>query len=124
MSRVVHFEIPVQDMARARKFYTSVFGWKLENWGGPVEYWLATTGEEGTPGINGGLYSPEAGDPRTGVTNTLDVADVDEAVAKIIANGGAVVVPKMPVPGVGWLVYFKDSEGNVSGIMQADPSAQ
>jgi predicted enzyme related to lactoylglutathione lyase len=124
MSRVVHFEIAAQDLARARKFYANVFDWKLDNWGGPTEYWLATTGAEGTPGINGGLYSPAPDDPRQGVTNTIDVANVDEAVAKITANGGAVVVPKMAVPGVGWLVYFKDTEGNVSGIMQADPSAQ
>jgi len=122
MSRVVHFEIGAQDTARAVRFYSNVFGWKLQKWDGSQEYWLATTGEQSTPGIDGGVMPAMEGMP--GVVNTIDVVDVDEVVAKITANGGAIVEPKKAVPGIGWLVYFKDTEGNVSGIMQSDPSAR
>jgi len=55
VSRVIHFEIPASDPERASKFYQKVFGWKIEKWPGPTEYWLVNTGAEGTPGINGGL---------------------------------------------------------------------
>ena len=55
MARVVHFEIPVDNPDRAVKFYTDVFGWKIEKWEGPIDYWLITTGEENEPGINGAL---------------------------------------------------------------------
>src|SRR5882762_7349395 len=55
MSRVIHFEIPASDPERASAFYKKVFGWKIEKWPGPMEYWMVTTGAEGAPGINGGL---------------------------------------------------------------------
>jgi predicted enzyme related to lactoylglutathione lyase len=122
MSRVVHFEIGAQDTARAVRFYSNVFGWKLQKWDGPQEYWLATTGEQGAPGIDGAIMPAPEGKPT--VINTIDVADVDEVTARITANGGEIALPKMAVPGIGWLVYFKDTEGNVSGIMQSDPSAR
>ena len=55
---------------------------------------------------------------------TVDVAEIDESIATVVANGGTVVVPKMPLPGMGWLVYCKDSEGNIFGMMQNDPNAK
>ena len=121
MSRVVHFEIPADDPARAVKFYEAAFGWKIHKWDGPADYWLAMTGEEGQPGINGAITS--RGEPTTVVVNTLDVASVDDAIARVSANGGSVLMPKMPVPGVGYLAYFRDTEGNAFGMMQNDPNA-
>ena len=121
MSRVVHFEIPADDPARAVKFYEAAFGWKIQKWDGPEDYWLAMTGEEGQPGINGAITG--RGEPTTVVVNTMDVASVDDAIARVIANGGTVLMPKMPVPGVGYLAYFRDTEGNAFGMMQNDPSA-
>jgi hypothetical protein len=121
MARVVHFEIPADDPARAVKFYETVFGWKIEKWDGPEDYWLAMTGEEGQPGINGAITG--RGEPTTVVVNTLDVASVDDSIAQVVANGGSVVMPKMPVPGVGYLAYFRDTEGNAFGMMQNDPNA-
>jgi len=121
MPRVVHFEIPAADPERATAFWGNVFGWKSQKWEGPADYWMITTGEDSQPGINGGLMRKHhEGQP---VTNTLDVPSVDEYAAKIEQAGGQIVVPKMPVPGVGWLAYFKDTEGNIFGIMQNDPSA-
>ncbi len=121
MARIVHFEIPADDPARAVKFYETVFGWKIQKWDGPENYWLAMTGEEGQPGINGAITG--RGEPTTVVVNTMDVASVDDSIAQVVANGGSIVMPKMPVPGVGYLAYFRDTEGNAFGMMQNDPSA-
>ena len=122
MPRVIHFEIPAKNPPQLAAFYKEVFGWEVNKWeGGEQPYWLVKTGEEGTPGIDGGLFPPEG--PFTGVINTIDVPDVDAFVSKVKANGGQVVLDKMPVPGVGWLVYCKDVEGTIFGMMQGDPAA-
>lgn len=121
MSRVVHFEIPADVPERAIKFYEKVFDWQIEKWDGPVEYWLIMTGEEDKPGIDGGLARRE--DPNTGVENTIDVKDLDATLANVKAQGGEVIRPRMAVPGVGWLAYIKDTEGNVFGLMESDPKA-
>jgi predicted enzyme related to lactoylglutathione lyase len=121
MPRVVHFEINADDGERAVQFYTSVFGWKVQKWDGPVDYWLLMTGG-GEPGIDGAVTLRE--DPPEATVNTVDVPSVDEYVAKVKENGGTVLVPKMPVPGVGWMAYCKDTEGNTFGLMQSDPNAQ
>lgn len=121
MNRVTHFEIPAADPEKVAKFYTDVFGWTFTKWDGPMEYWMVTTGDASQPGINGGLMRRE--DPDQPVTNVVDVPSVDECLDKIAASGGEVVVPKMAVPGVGWIAYFKDPDGNISGIMEEDEAA-
>ncbi|MFX1456537.1 MAG: VOC family protein [Promethearchaeota archaeon] len=122
MPRIVHFELNVKDVEKTKKFYENVFGWKIEKWEGPMDYWLIMTGEEGEPGIDGGLGYEEEGFPH--VVNTIDVDNVDKIIGKIESNGGEIVRAKHAVPGVGWLAYFKDSEGIVTGIMQEDPKAK
>lgn len=121
MSRVIHFEIPADDPARAAAFYEKVLGWKFQKWEGPMEYWLVQTGSEG-PGIDGGMMKRQH--PGQGPVNTVGVASVDDAVRSITANGGAIAVPKMAIPGVGWLAYATDPEGNMFGVMQPDESAR
>jgi len=121
MSRVVNFEIPADNPERAIKFYEKVFDWQIEKWDGPIEYWLIMTGEEGKPGIDGGLARRE--EPTTGVENTIDVKDLDASLANVKANGGEVIRPRMAVPGVGWIAYIKDTEGNVFGLMESDIKA-
>jgi predicted enzyme related to lactoylglutathione lyase len=123
MSRVIHFEIGSYDPERTAKFYESVFGWQFQKWGGPMDYWLITTGAEGTPGINGGMNKFEAGAPLATV-NTVGVESVDAIIEKITEQGGKVVHPKMAIPGVGYLAYCQDTEGNTFGVIQNDPSAQ
>ena len=121
MSRVVHFEIPASNPERASAFYQKVFGWKIEKWPGPMDYWMVTTGAEGTPGINGGLM------PNTNVkttTNTIGVESVDAAIAASTKAGGKLVMPKTPIPGVGHFAYCEDTEGNLFGVMQFDPNAK
>jgi predicted enzyme related to lactoylglutathione lyase len=98
-----------------------VFGWKFNKWGGPVEYWLITTGEPEEPGINGGLLKRQ--DPNQPCVNTVTVANVDEWLRTIEEAGGVCVLPKMTVSGICWLAYCKDTEGHIFGIMQPDATA-
>lgn len=121
MPRVVHFELVADEPERAVKFYDSVFGWKMHKWEGPQDYWLISTGEEGTLGINGGMTRRSEFMDKT--TNVVDVSSVDDYVEKIVENGGTVIAPKMAVPGVGYLAYCQDTENNIFGIMQNDPAA-
>jgi len=58
------------------------------------------------------------------VVSVLDVPSVDDYSQRIEKAGGSIIVPKMAVPGVGYIAYFKDTEGNVFGMMQEDPKAQ
>jgi predicted enzyme related to lactoylglutathione lyase len=121
MARVVHFELAADDPERAIQFYEKVFGWKIQKWDGPQDYWLASTGEKDAPGIDGAIMRRNAKLPA--LVNTIDVASLDESLAKLTANGGTIVDPKMAVPGVGYLAYCQDTEGNVFGMIQNDPSA-
>jgi predicted enzyme related to lactoylglutathione lyase len=122
MPRVVHFEIDAKKPDRAIKFYEKVFSWKIKKWEGPVEYYLITTGKESEPGIDGGLSRRTESEPST--VNTIDVPSVDEFIKKVEASGGTIIRPKMAVPGVGYMAYFKDPEGNIFGMMENDESAK
>jgi predicted enzyme related to lactoylglutathione lyase len=115
--RVVHFEIPVDDGDRAVDFYHRAFGWELERWG-PMEYWTTTAGEG--EGIGGALT--RRGEGAQSLTFYIAVDDVDEALAAVEAAGGHVLTPSMPIPTVGWMASFADTEGNTVGVFQADPS--
>lgn len=119
-NRVVHFEIPCDNPEKTMDFFGEVFGWKFQEFL-PGEYWSISTGDENLPGINGGIMKKQ--DPQQPVANSIDVVNLDEAIAKIEKNGGTIVVPKMPIPTVGWLAYFKDPDGNIHGVYQNDPSA-
>jgi uncharacterized protein len=123
MNEVVHFEIPADDMARAKKFYSSVFGWKLEDVPG-MDYTMASTIEvdEKTrmpkrPGaINGGMM--KRGGTFKATTLTVDVGNIDNAMQKIIAAGGKLAKEKQKVMDMGWIAYAQDSEGNVVGLWE------
>ena len=122
MPRIIHFDIPADDPARAQKFYQDIFGWKFDKWNGPMEYWMVKTGDDKQPGINGGLAKRMPG--QTGMTNTIDVPSVDEFSTKIQSKGGKVIVPKMAIPGVGYFAQCLDTEGNIFGIIQMDQNAK
>ncbi|NLC55836.1 MAG: VOC family protein [Armatimonadetes bacterium] len=121
MPRVIHFELPADDPERAVRFYREVFGWMINKWEGPFDYWLVMTGDESEPGIDGGIMRRT---DAAGTRNTIGVSSVDEYVAKIEAAGGKVVAPKTTVPGVGYLAYCEDPEGNLFGLLQEDRSVQ
>jgi predicted enzyme related to lactoylglutathione lyase len=120
MPRPIHFEIPSDDPTRAISFYQSVFGWSFHKWDGPMEYWLISTGQN-EPGIDGGLLKRQH--PAQPCVNTVAVADLEAALLTIEMAGGSTAVPKMPIPGIGWLAYCKDPDGNLFGIMQNDLAA-
>ena len=120
-SRVIHFELPADDPDRCAQFYADAFGWTIQKWGGPTDYWLVTTGEAPEVGIDGGIGRRQHADDQT--TNTIGVPALDAAVDKVVASGGSITNAKHAVPGVGWLAYATDTEGNPFGMMQADESA-
>jgi predicted enzyme related to lactoylglutathione lyase len=122
MPRPIHFEIPADDPARAVAFYGEVFGWKFQKWDGPMPYWLVTTGADGEPGINGGLLPRPQ--PGASTVNTIGVSSLDDTVRVVEAKGGRVVAPRMGIPGIGWLAYCLDPEGNTFGILEPDEEAK
>ena len=121
MNRFTHFELATDDLEKTAAFYREVFGWEIQKWEGPIDYWLVTTGDRSTPGINGGLM-PTDGDFR-GTINTLEVEDIDASLAKALANGGEIALEKHAIPGVGYQAYIKDNSGIIVGLHQADPNA-
>lgn len=127
MARVVHFEIHAEKPDRAINFYQSSFGWEFQKWEGPMDYWLVMTGPKEQPGIDGGLVPRRGkidGEAVIAFVCTIDVPDIDATLSSVEQNGGTIAVQKMAVPGVGWLVYFKDTEGNIFGAMESDPDAK
>lgn len=122
MAKVVHFEVPFDDKARAMKFYADAFDWQLRDMP-EMHYVMAMTtpiGDDFMPtdpgAINGGLTPrpPEAPAP----TIYLDVPDIAAAIARVEAAGGRVVTPNTPIPGMGAYARVSDSEGNVIGLYQ------
>jgi predicted enzyme related to lactoylglutathione lyase len=127
MARVVHFEIHAENPERAIEFYQKSFGWEFQKWEGPMDYWMVMTGPKDQPGIDGGLVPRQGkidGQAVIAYVCTVDIPDLDATVSTVEQNGGSIAVPKMAVPGVGWLAYFKDTEGNIFGAMQNDPNAK
>jgi len=127
MPRVVHFEIHADDPERAMRFYSSVFGWEFLEWKGPYEYWVIRTGPDGEPGINGGLVRRDPGGRGRSIIAfvcSIDVPSVDEYAERVTAHGGAIAIPKTALPGVGWLAYARDTEGNIIGLAQEDAEAR
>ncbi len=121
-NRVIHFEIQADDIERAKSFYEKTFGWKTEKLmskeNGGMDYWGLMTGEDNTPGINGGLYQRPNENKVYTYDCTIMVENIDEAVSKVKENGGEITKDKSEIPNVGWFVMAKDTEGNNFGIMQ------
>jgi uncharacterized protein len=126
MDKVVHFEIPVDDAARAKEFYSSIFDWQLQDadMGEGNIYTTVTTTpiDEQTrfptePGaINGGLMSRTGETPAPVITIGVDA--IVDALKKVEAGGGSIVQPRTEIPNMGAFAYFKDSEGNVLGLWE------
>jgi uncharacterized protein len=117
MSRVIWFEIPADDPERAAKFYEDVFGWEVEKWDGPFDYWLIKTGSEEEPGIHGAIMTKDMGEV---VRDTIAVDSYDEFSKKIEMEGGEMITEKIEVPNMGYMGSFKDTEGNIFAIMESN----
>jgi uncharacterized protein len=120
--RVVHFELPADDVPRAQAFYRDAFGWAINSMP-DMSYTLlgtAPTDETGMPtepgAINGGMLARQ--EPVTRPVITIDVADIDQALEQIERLGGKVVRGKHPVGDMGFAAYFTDTEDNVVGLWE------
>lgn len=121
-----HFDLTVNDLAQARAFFERVLGWRFERFQMPFEYYLITAGPGTEPGINGGMGSIKdaalsGGRPMTQVT--VAVADLDQTVGRVQANGGRILEPRMPIPGIGWYATCAEPGGLAFGLLQEDASA-
>ena len=111
-----HVSINADDIDRGRRFYQAVFGWSFEPWGPPGFYICEDTGR----GVSGALQGRHAigGEAMPGMAITFAVDDIPATVAAIQANGGRIIMAPSVIEGVGELIYFKDSEGNIAGAMK------
>lgn len=121
MPNIVHFEIPADDVGRARKFYTGLFGWKIEKFEGDMDYWMVQTGEKSAGGLEGGLMPRQM--PNQAIINYIEVDSLNAYAAKVTDLGGTIQVPKTAVPGMGYFAVCLDTEGNAFGIWENDPEA-
>jgi predicted enzyme related to lactoylglutathione lyase len=118
-NNLASFAIHADDVQRCRRFYEAVFHWRFEPWG-PPDFYLVHTGDADKAGVQGLLHTRQQ--PRgTGGPNcfecTVAVDDLDAVTAAITANGGRILMDKAPVPTVGVLTKFEDTEGNILGAM-------
>jgi uncharacterized protein len=122
MPNIAYFEIPADNVDRAKHFYKSLLGWTIEptkSMGDPakmkaMEYQDVVAGEkqEGTLSM-GGMYKRQMTEQ---IMNYVMVEDIDKVTAKVEKLGGKIIVPKMAIKGVGWTVIIQDTEGNTLGL--------
>jgi predicted enzyme related to lactoylglutathione lyase len=118
-AKLRHVAINADDVQRAKAFYESVFGWRFEPWGPPDFYQVKNAGE----GFLGALQERrelKAGAKMLGFEATMGVEDIQATTAAVEAAGGRILTRPYSIEGVGKLVYFEDTEGNLVGAMQYD----
>ena len=119
---IVHFEIPANDVDKLKRFYEEVFGWKITQASGPIEYWIiqtVPTDPNGMPqrlGINGGMYKKQVDEGKP--INYISVESITDSLAKIEKLGGKVTQPKQEVPQIGWIAAAVDPGGNLFALIQ------
>ena len=116
-SPVIYFELPADDVPRAKAFYEKTFGWAITRLPG-MDYYAITTRPQGEPGIDGGLMPRRM--PEQTALCFIHVEPVNAARKKIRDNGGMVLVGKTPIPGFGWFAVFRDPEGNPPGLHEME----
>jgi len=122
MASIVWFEIPADDVERAKSFYSTLFGWKIDRLPGPMEYWhIDTGGSEDSP--DGGLLKRQNPQP-PGISNYISVASADESAAKVEKLGGKICMPKTAVPEMGYFVICQDPENNTFALWERSESAK
>jgi predicted enzyme related to lactoylglutathione lyase len=120
---IVWFEIPADDVDRAKNFYSALFGWKIERFPGAAgkAYWhINTGGGDETP--DGGMM--ERQHPEHVITNYINVASVDQAAAKAEKLGGKICMPKTAVPQMGYFVVCQDTENNMFALWEKNGNAK
>jgi predicted enzyme related to lactoylglutathione lyase len=125
-SNLSHFAINADDVVASRSFYERVFGWRFSAWG-PPGFFQIQTGSDDDPGVRGALQQRRQllADAATfGVECTFAVDDVDATAELVRAAGGALLMDRFTISGVGHLIFFADPAGNPIGAMQYDPDAE
>lgn len=123
MATIVHFDVPAEDMERAKNFYSKLFNWKIERMPGPMEYYgITTTDEKGQDSIGGGMG--KKGEENQSITNYIGVDSIDDTIPKVEQLGGKVIMPKTVIPGYGFLAVCLDTENNKFGLWETDEKAQ
>jgi uncharacterized protein len=112
--RLVHFEIPAADSARAKEFYSALFGWQFQSYG-DMDYHMTQVDEQQGGAVSGMQQGEHP-------TVYFDVDDIDAATAKVRELGGQ-ADDKQPVPGMGWFAACKDVNGTNFSVWQGDESA-
>ena len=122
MPRISYFDFSAEDPERAVNFYKKIFGWQINKWDGPLEFWEIKTGEPNELGIDGGLSKRD----RIGQWTTpfINVSSVDQYIAKIEAGGGRIIQPKAGILGIGYTILFKDTESNTIGLFEENKNAK
>jgi predicted enzyme related to lactoylglutathione lyase len=123
MPTITHFMVPAEDIEKAKKFYSELFGWKIEKTPGPIEYYqIETKSNDGEKGLSGGMAKRE--NPGQTITNYIEVSSVDEYIVKVEKLGGKIVVPKMAVPDEGYTAVCVDTENNTFGLWETNKNAK
>ena len=123
MPTIVHFDIPADDIERAKSFYKELFNWKIEAVPGPMEYYeILTKKEDNEEGVAGGMGKRQQ--KGTGITNYIGVPSIDEYILKTQELGAKIIMPKTTIPGFGYLAVFLDTENNSLGLWETDPNAK
>ena len=129
MPTLVHFEIPSDDIDRSKKFYNELFGWTIEKLPEEslpegMEYFIiSTVDDKGNKALSGGMMKRQ-NPQQQGITNYIDFKSVDEYSTKVEQLGGKVMIPKKPVPGMGYFAICSDTENNSFGIWETDANAK
>ena len=114
-SSIVWFEIPADNPERAKKFYSKLFGWKINKFPGMSDYWhIDTGGRDETP--DGGLMRRKH--PGQPITNYVIVASVDKAAAQVEKLGGTICMERTEVPQMGFFVICQDTENNMFALWE------
>ena len=121
MPTVEYFQIPADDISRAKEFYKKVFGWEMQKWNSSEnseqEYWMfQTQDDKGNPGLGGGLMKRQS--PQHTVTNFITIPSIEDYSSKIEQSGGKIIMPKTEIPNMGFFAVFLDTENNMFGIYQ------
>jgi uncharacterized protein len=116
--KLVHFEVPASDTSRALNFYGQMFGWKLENMPGPVEYHMGQIDDS----MGGAIFPADQGSGGHGIFVYFDVDDINAGSAQVRDLGGK-ADDAQPVPQMGWFARCEDTEGNAFGLWQSDSAA-
>ena len=119
---IVWFEIPVDNVERARTFYGKLFGWKIDKFpGARMPYWIVNTGSD-DPARNGGMMERQF--PEHTITNYISVPSVEQAAAKAKKLGGKICMEKTAVPEMGYFIVCRDTENNQFALWEPDENAK